>query len=273
MLELTRAVRFAINPVPASGRHRDGPGRDPNGYAGSPALRGLGRFFEARVRCAGDIDPTSTYLIDIKEVDRAVHAAVVPALAEACEGRPETDLAGLMPSLVRPLAAAIGPRFHSLRLFPTPYHSVEMTGDDTTSVLLRQKFDFSASHRLHIPSLSDEENRRLFGKCNHPSGHGHNYQVEPCIAIRLGGDGRQPLSLAEIERLVDETVIQRFDHKYLNTDTAEFRSGSGLNPSVENIARICFDLLGPVLRARTSDAELRSVTVWETDRTSATYPA
>jgi 6-pyruvoyltetrahydropterin/6-carboxytetrahydropterin synthase len=73
---------------------------------------------------------------------------------------------------------------------------------------------------------------------------------------------------------VDETIIQRFDHKYLNVDTQEFRAeAGGLNPSVENIAKVCFDLLAPAIRRAAPGVELRSITVWETDRTSCTYPA
>jgi len=271
MLELSRSVRFCINPAPAPA----GSGRDPNGFAGSPSLRGLGRYFEARVHCTGEIDRTSTYLIDIKEVDRAIHSAVVPVLHDACASRPETEPAALMPALVAPLAAAIGPRLRSLQIFPTPYHSLEMTAADQNTVLLRQKFDFSASHRLHIPSLSDEENRRLFGKCNHPSGHGHNYQIEPCIAVTLGAV-KPAMGLGQLERLVEETIIKKFDHKYLNTDTTEFRTGpgeSGVNPSVENIAKVCFELLGAAVLRECPGAKLRSITVWETDRTSCTYPA
>ena len=134
-------------------------------------------------------------------------------------------------------------------------------------VLVRQMFEFSAAHRLHVPGLSDAENERIFGKCNNPGGHGHNYRVEPAIAV----DPAKPLTVDAIERITDSLVIERFDHKHLNDQTTEFAPGGGLNPSVENIAKVCFGLLqGPIGEA---GGELRAVTVWETDRTCCTYPA
>ena len=81
-------------------------------------------------------------------------------------------------------------------------------------------------------------------------------------------------SLETLERITAERVISRFDHAHLNEDTAEFdTSRGGVNPSVENIARVCYDLLAPAVVSASPDARLRSVTVWETDKTSATYPA
>jgi 6-pyruvoyltetrahydropterin/6-carboxytetrahydropterin synthase len=276
---LSRTVRFSINP--ASAPQGSSPSdRDPNGYAGSPSMRGLGRHYEVIVRCAGEPDPATGYLIDIKAIDRAVRQAVVPLIQDACVTRPTIDPLLLMPALTAALAAAL-PGAQSMRWFLSPYYSLEMAtahaqAPSTLPVaLLRQRFDFSASHRLHVPSMSDEENRRAFGKCNHPSGHGHNYQFEPCVAVPVKDDGTTSLTLQSLERLADRLIIQRFDHRYLNNDTEEFRTGArgGLNPTVENIARVCYDLLAPAIAREAPGATLRSLTVWETDRTSCTYPA
>jgi 6-pyruvoyltetrahydropterin/6-carboxytetrahydropterin synthase len=147
-----------------------------------------------------------------------------------------------------------------------------MLASDPSTVLLRQRFDFSASHRLHTPALSEEANRALYGKCNNPSGHGHNYQFEPCVAVRVG-EGALGFSIDDLERLAEREIIRRFDHRNLNVDTREFAPGEGLIPSVENIARVFYGLMAPAVRdAPGGDAELRSVTVWETDRTSSTFP-
>jgi 6-pyruvoyltetrahydropterin/6-carboxytetrahydropterin synthase len=170
--------------------------------------------------------------------------------------------------------AALRGTVAAVRWYLSPYYSVEVVKSEPSVVLLRQRFDFAASHRLHVPALSDEENRAAFGKCNNPRGHGHNYQVEPAVAVRLK-DGRQPFALPQLERVVEDTIIRRFDHKHLNEDTPEF-AYSGPHPvtsSVENIARVFFDLLAPAVRLASPEAELRSVTVWETDRTCSTYPA
>ena len=134
------------------------------------------------------------------------------------------------------------------------------------TALLTEHFEFSASHRLHVPALGDEENRRIFGKCNHPGGHGHNYRVAVTVAVPVGGAPAAPVDA--LARIVGHWVIDRFDHKHLNADCAEFRE---LNPSVEHIAMTCHGLLRAPLAAE--GLELRSVTVWETAKTGATYPA
>jgi 6-pyruvoyltetrahydropterin/6-carboxytetrahydropterin synthase len=132
-------------------------------------------------------------------------------------------------------------------------------------VRLSQKFEFSASHRLHNPSLSDDDNRRTFGKCNNPHGHGHNYELQ--VTLRGTPDDRGVLIyIPAFERVVAETVIDRFDHKNLNLELAEFRD---LIPSVENIARVIYRLLKPKFDAQR--ATLASVTVWETPKTWCEY--
>lgn len=128
---------------------------------------------------------------------------------------------------------------------------------------LTQCFEFSASHRLHRPDFSDEENRRIFGKCNNPSGHGHNYQVEVTIAGPVAETGTI-LPLPEFESVVKHEVIDRFDHRHLNSDTSEF---SELNPSVENIALVIWQLL----KGKLGPAALQKVRVYETAKTYAEY--
>jgi 6-pyruvoyltetrahydropterin/6-carboxytetrahydropterin synthase len=273
MVHLSRTVRFAVNPAADPPESHKPSGR--NGFAGVPAIRGLGRHYEITITCAGDLDPATGYLMDIKEIDRAVRETLVPRIAQACSDSPHTEPGELAPSLLTLIDRALAGAVASLVWRLTPYYSVQMQKTDPGAVLLRQRFDFSAAHRLHSPALSDDENRRRFGKCNNPSGHGHNYQVEPCIAVRLGppGSARQSFVLADLERLVDETIIKRFDHKHLNIDTPEFSSPGGLIPTVENIAKVCYDLLAPTIRAAAgSSASLESITVWETDKTSCTYP-
>jgi 6-pyruvoyltetrahydropterin/6-carboxytetrahydropterin synthase len=152
-----------------------------------------------------------------------------------------------------------------------------MNATDPKTVVLRQRFDFAAAHRLHVDGLSDAENRELFGKCNNPSGHGHNYQVEPAVAAPLPVSGRErgaamPFTMRDLERLTDEAIIAPFDHTNLNLDPPDF-SRAGVNPSVEHIARVCYERLGAAIDATGTGARLLEVTVWETDRTRCTYPS
>ncbi len=130
-------------------------------------------------------------------------------------------------------------------------------------VQISRQCEFAAAHRLHSPDLSAEENLSTFGKCNNPSGHGHNYRLEAVVSVPLDASA---FGFEQLRDLVQEHVIQRFDHKHLNLDTEEF---ARLNPSVEHIAKVCHDVLvGPVAKA---GGRLKQVTVWETEKTSCTY--
>jgi len=247
----------------------DEPPKGVNGYAGTPPMRGLGRYYAFDIEARGTPDAVSGYLVDIKVIDRAVRTVVHPELVRACRDAPMSDPGGLLRGWISRIASALRPvTLRSARWWLTPTYSVALENldmNDVRPVLLRQRFDFAAAHRLHAAGLSDEDNRRLFGKCNNANGHGHNYQIEPCVAV--GQDS--VFSLAQLEALTEEVVISRFDHTHLNIDTPDF-GPDGVNPSVENIARVSFERLGPTISS--AGAELVSVTVWETDRTCCTYP-
>lgn len=233
-------------------------------------MRGLGAHYELEITCGGVPDATSGYLVNIKIIDQAARRSVIPMIAKAFNERPLTEPAALMPELSRRLAEELEHPLVRLAWKLTPTYAVEMDMSDVDSVMIRQRFDFAASHRLHTPLLSDEENRALFGKCNSESGHGHNYQVEPTVAVSLDDSSNgSAFTLQTLEQLTDELVVDHFDHKHLNLDTEEF-GPNGLNPSVEHIARVCYERL----EAPVADhgARLVAVTVWETDRTSCTYP-
>lgn len=263
---LRRTVRVNVLP-PGS------PAGAKNPYAGFPTMTAMGAFYAFEVCVRGEPDAHTGYLRDIKLIDRAVRDTVVPAVTAAfgrTDAHPATLLADTLPALDR----ALGGGLLHLRWHLSPYYSLEVTMPPATAaacVLIREKFDFAAAHRLHVPTLSDETNRATFGKCNNPSGHGHNYQFEPCVSVPMDALATG-FSVATLERLADEVILERFDHKHLNEDTTEFdpRRG-GVNPSVENIAAVFFNLLAPRIAA--AGATLEHMTVWETDRTSATYPA
>ena len=265
MLRLSRTVRFSVNPGGIA--PGDAPAR--NGFAGWPAMRGLGRHYELDVVCRGEADPVTGYFVNIKEIDQAARRVALPVIDRACAETPEAEPGAVLPGVVRALGEALAGRLDRVRWRLSPTYSVEMEADDMTSVILRQRFEFAAAHRLHVPGMSDEENRACFGKCNNPSGHGHNYHVEPAVRVPIGA-GSPAFTLADLERLTDEAVIERFDHTHLNKDTREFAPEGGLNPSVEHIAKVCYDLLAP--RVKEAGATLSSVTVWETEKTSCTYP-
>ncbi|MCB9844415.1 MAG: 6-carboxytetrahydropterin synthase [Phycisphaeraceae bacterium] len=263
---LTRVIRLNAGFEPLR------PGPSPGGYAGRPTLRGLGFQQSIEIACVGPLDPHAGYLIDIQTIDAAVREQVAPIFFNAQTADPSIPAWSLLPSLLAAAREAIPVPVASLMLHLTPYHCVEMGDHTGDSALVRMRFDFAASHRLHCDSLSDEENRRRFGKCNYPNGHGHNYQFEPCIELSPDADGVSADAFRALEQVAREQILDRYDHRHLNLDAPEF-GPLGVNPTVENIARVFYERIGPVIAQRCPGARLRSVTVWETDRTSSTFPA
>lgn len=97
---------------------------------------------------------------------------------------------------------------------------------------LTRRTTFCASHRLHSPNLSDDENRRVFHKCNHPNGHGHNYELEVTIRGEVDPKTGMILNLVDLKAAIEDAVIQHVDHRHLNLDVAFLR---GINPTAENL--------------------------------------
>jgi len=98
-----------------------------------------------------------------------------------------------------------------------------------------RRYRFAASHRLHSAQFSEQENRELYGKCNNPYGHGHDYVLEVTAAGPLDPASGQVVHILDLDRLVSEQVLRDFDHKYLNADLNEFQT---LVPTSENIMRV-----------------------------------
>lgn len=261
MFCLTREVRFAVNGP-------DDPqlsGTPSNGYGGFPSATGFGPYLSLSVSLAGPLDPLSGYLVNIKQIDSTVRKLAIPATAEAIHASRPKPAARLIRELFEMLQAWPPLTLRRLNLKLTPFLSYSVYARERPMIRLSQKFEFSATHRLHNPVASEEENRRIFGKCNNPHGHGHNYEVE----VTLLGEPDESGLLIEIpqfERIVARSVIDRFDHKNLNVELPEFRE---LIPTVENIAMTIYRLLKPQFEHQRS--RLASVTVWETPKTWCRY--
>lgn len=271
---LCRSVRVCFASRDAEfAQSRDGK----NGFAGFPRMTSLGSYTQFDVTVQGTPDKATGYLLDIHAIDKALHAAIIAARVQSAYANADDPIpvaTRLFAALARELPIAT-----SLRWFLTPFFSIEVcnnmnTPSQTTAqprVIIRQRFDFAAAHRLHAANLSDEANRAAFGKCNNPSSHGHNYQFEPAVGIVPSAHATN-FNLATLEVLCERVLLDKFDHTNLNIDTQEFnQSKGGVNPSVENIAAVFFRLLAPAVASQ--GAHLESMTVWETDRTCATVRA
>jgi 6-pyruvoyltetrahydropterin/6-carboxytetrahydropterin synthase len=125
-------------------------------------------------------------------------------------------------------------------------------------VKLTRRYHFSASHRLDTPALTPEQNSKLYGKCNNPYGHGHDYVLDVTVAGSPDESG-QIVGREALDTLVEERVLARFDHHNLNTDIAEL---TGVVPTTENLAmaikkalRWPWPLAGKLYRVRISETE------------------
>ncbi len=123
-------------------------------------------------------------------------------------------------------------------------------------VYLTRKCEFSASHFYHNPDLSPEENRRIFGKCNNPNGHGHNYTLELTVKGEVDARSGFVVNLAELKQVLEREVLNAFDHRHLNYEVPEFQKQI---PTTENIAIAVWNRLAPKLTA----ARMHRVRVYE----------
>ena len=128
---------------------------------------------------------------------------------------------------------------------------------------LTRRYSFAASHRLHSVWLSDEENQRIYGKCNNPYGHGHNYVIEVTLTGPVEPSTGMIADLGELDKFVMREVVEPFDHTYLNKDVLAFRERV---PTTENLCIEIFDRLKTFPSAR-----LVRVRVEETGRNSFEY--
>jgi 6-pyruvoyltetrahydropterin/6-carboxytetrahydropterin synthase len=260
--QLTREFRFFWRGEPL-------PAKSDNSWGGWNSSLQVGIPLSLQVTVEGPVEQPSGYICNIKLLDDTLREAFNHAIAGLQPLQSEfVDLlraiAHALPVSFRKLAGeASAIRLVSLQMVASPQLSFGCSLEDSTMVTITQQFEFSAAHRLNCRELSADQNRELFGKCNNPNGHGHNYVVEvtagfPEQAKRIGANW----TLAQFESVVKRTVVDRFDHQHLNEDVAEFRD---LNPSVENIADICFRLL----EREVAPLRLVNVRVYETPKTWA----
>lgn len=258
-MRLSREIRFALK---AAATPTDGI----NSFAGHPALDGLAPFLTLTAIVEGQPDSATGMLINIKHIDQLLREHLIPMIGSywrdaALPGRP-WGAADLCSRLVVPLVTRLHPgRLHALRLELSPFLSYLCLLKELPMVRLSERFEFSAAHRLHSPQLSEEANRQIFGKCNNPNGHGHNYEIEVVIVGEPDAGTGLIMPVGELQRLVNQRVIAVFDHKHLNVDCAEFKD---LNPTVENIAQVIFDKLADGFNGA---VRLAAVKVWETPKT------
>ncbi len=127
-----------------------------------------------------------------------------------------------------------------------------------------RKAYFNAAHRLNNPNWDEETNKKVFGLCNLPNYHGHNYELDVRVTGEINPETGFVIDLKYLKKIIYETIETRFDHKNLNLDTIEFKD---INPTAENIAIVIWNLIKPKLNP-TFDLE---ITLYETERNFVAY--
>ncbi|PYO61429.1 MAG: 6-pyruvoyl tetrahydrobiopterin synthase [Gemmatimonadetes bacterium] len=130
--------------------------------------------------------------------------------------------------------------------------------------VITRRVHFSAAHRLWNPSFSDAENAGVFGVCNNPNYHGHNYDLDISVEGEIDPATGYVMDVQRLKQIATECVVSHLDHKNLNVDVPWF---AGLNPTAENIAVVCWRVLQPAVRPAT----LKRIRLWETDRNYVDY--
>lgn len=129
-----------------------------------------------------------------------------------------------------------------------------------------RKEHFNAAHRLHNPQWDDQKNEEVFGKCNNPNWHGHNYE----LIVKLTGDidpkTGYVYDMKVLSDLIKANILQKFDHKNLNLDVEEFKE---LNPTAENIVIVIYNILREEIDSKID----LSIKLYETERNFVEYPA
>jgi len=253
--------------TPEQNRERFGPVAAPHGHN-----------YMLFVEVAGEVNPATGMVLNIKDVDDLIERLIVTQLDHKCLNLdhpafrlrlPTTENIALFVwaqlSGVVEKCRLVGVRVQESESLWADYRGQQE--EKGPMVTLTRAYDFSASHRLHEPNLSDAENIELYGKCNNPNGHGHNYRVEVTVAGVPSPVTGMVVDLEQVDRIVGEEIIERYGFKHLNTDVADLR---GLNPTSENVVRAIHDRLKP----RFADgARLHRVRLYETPKSWFEYGA
>jgi 6-pyruvoyltetrahydropterin/6-carboxytetrahydropterin synthase len=123
-------------------------------------------------------------------------------------------------------------------------------------IRVTRKIEFSAAHYYHNPNFSAEENRRVFGKCNNPNGHGHNYVLEVTVGGEPDSRTGMVLDLKELKEILEREIMTRMDHRFLNYEVPEL---AGQIPTCENVAALIWKFLAPTI----TKGHLTRVRLWE----------
>ncbi|WP_374720748.1 6-carboxytetrahydropterin synthase [Peribacillus tepidiphilus] len=229
---------------------------------------GHGHDYTLEVMVKGKLNDKSGIVVNITDIDMVVKTFVQKELDGKFLNKENPYFKKNIPTtenIVMYLWDSLDGKFGSCTLHKIRLHENDFLFSEkeaSTMVRLTRKYHFSTAHRLHSEQLSEEENLAIFGKCNNPYGHGHNYYLEVTVSGEPDPVTGMIANIADIDRIVDQEIIKKFDHKHLNLDTQEFKD---LNPTSENVAIVIWDLLSPKL------PNLYKIGLYETEKNYFEY--
>lgn len=244
MLYLSRKMYFSAAHSYQIDKWSEEQNQEAFGLCSNP--NGHGHDYTLEVMVKGNLDHKSGIVVNITDIDKVVKSLVQKELDGKFLNKENDYFKKNIPTtenittyLWNSLDGKINDcKLHKIRLRENEFLYSEK--ESTSMVRLTRKYHFSTAHRLHSYQLSEEENLALFGKCNNPYGHGHNYYLEVTVSGVPDPVTGMIANLSELDRIVDEQIMKKFDHKHLNFDTEEFKV---LNPTSENVAVVIWDLL------------------------------
>ncbi len=253
MYYLTRQIAFEASHYNRIPELSDTENYELFGAAANPNSHGHNYVLEVMVK--GNVDANDGMVINLTDLDALLKSEVNanydhkhlnsqhpvfsanPHLLPTCENITIDIWQRLVTSLTEGL-------LYRVRLYESSTTFADYYGEDRM-VYHTKVYEFSAAHRLHSQVLTDEENQEIFGKCNNPAGHGHNYVLEVTVKGKVDEKTGLVVGLNVLDEAVEKQVYTRFDYKHLNLDAPEFET---LNPTSENFVKVLWDVLEPNLR-------------------------
>lgn len=229
---------------------------------------GHGHDYQLEVMVKGNVNSRSGIVVNTVDIKHIVGTIVEKELDGKFINKENSYFHKKIPTtenIVTYLWETISPELrdcelHRLRLHENPF--LFATKEEGNMVSLTRKYHFCAAHRLHSNQLSNEENVEIFGKCNNPYGHGHNYYLEVTLSGLPDPVTGMIANLSTLDEIVEKHVLEKLDHKHLNLDVQEFKD---LNPTSEVLVTVIFDLLSPHL------PNLQKTGLWETEKNYFEY--
>lgn len=228
---------------------------------------GHGHDYVLDLTIRGEIDQKSGVVINVVEIDKTIKQ-IIDEIDGKFLNKEHPFFIDRIPTtenLTVFLWDSLCHRFVDVELFRirvVENHYLQSEKGRDSMVFLTRQYHFCAAHRLHSDHLSEEENKALFGKCNNPHGHGHNYYLDITVAGEPDPMTGMIMNLADLDSIVHKTVLDKFDHKHLNLDTEQFKE---LNPTGEVMAAVIFEMLKSDL------PKLYKVGLWETKKNYFEY--